>query len=45
MKTEEINYSNREIIDNILNQCNEKQLKVIKDLLIAICPNFNDLIK
>lgn len=45
MKTEEINYSDREIIDNILNQCDEKQLKVIKEVLIAICPNFDDLQK
>ena len=45
MKTEIINYSDREIIDNILNQCDEKQLKIIKDVLIAICPNFDDLKK
>lgn len=45
MKTKEINYSDREIIDNILNQCDEKQLKVIKEVLIAICPNFDDLKK
>lgn len=45
MKTEEINYSDREIINNILNQCDEKQLKIIKEVLIAICPNFDDLKK
>lgn len=45
MKTEIINYSDREVIDNILNQCDEKQLKIIKDVLIAICPNFDDLKK
>ena len=45
MKTEIINYSDHEIIDNILNQCDEKQLKIIKDVLIAICPNFDDLKK
>ena len=45
MKTEIINYSDREIIDNILNQYDEKQLKIIKDVLIAICPNFDDLKK
>lgn len=44
-KIEEINYSDREIINNILNQCDEKQLKVIKEVLIAICPNFDDLKK
>lgn len=45
MKTEIINYSDREIIDNILNQCDENQLKIIKDVLIAICPNFDELKK
>ena len=40
MKTEEINYSDREVIDNILNQCDGEQLKVIKEILIALCPNF-----
>ena len=45
MKTKEVNYSDREIIDNILNQCDEKQLKIIKEVLIAICPNFDDLQK
>ena len=45
MKTEVVNYSDREIIDNILNRCNQKQLKIIKEVLIAICPNFNDLQK
>jgi len=45
MKTEEINYSDREVINNILNQCDEKQLKVVKDVLIAICHNFDDLQK
>ena len=42
MKTEEINYSDREVIDNILNQCNGKQLNVIKEMLIALCHNFED---
>lgn len=45
MKTEEIKYSDREIIDNLLNQCDEKQLKIVKDVLIAICPNFEELLK
>lgn len=42
MKTEEINYSDREVINNILDQCNEKQLSVIKEMLIALCRNFDD---
>lgn len=38
-------YKDREIIENILNNCSEKQLKIIKDVLVAICPNFEELIK
>lgn len=45
MKVEELNYSDREIIDNLLNNCDEKQLKIIKDVLIAMCPNFDELLK
>lgn len=44
-KVEEKNYPDREIIDNILDSCDEKQLKIIKDVLIAICPNFDYLKK
>ena len=36
-------YADREIIDNILNNCNEKQLKAIKEVLVAICYNFDNL--
>ena len=38
-------YKDREVIENILNTCDEKQLKVIKEVLIAICPNFEELLK
>lgn len=38
-------YSDREIINNLLDRCDEKQLKVIKEILIAICPNFADFEK
>ncbi len=38
-------YKDREIIENILNNCDDKQLKVIKDVLIAVCPNFDNLKK
>ncbi len=40
---EEKIYHDREIINNILDRCDEKQLKIIKDVLVAICPNFEDL--
>ena len=38
-------YPDREIIENILDKCDDKQLRVIKDVLVAICPNFEDLKK
>lgn len=38
-------YKDREIIDNILNNCNEKQLKAIKEVLVAIYYNFDNLNK
>lgn len=44
-KVEIKEYGDREIIENLLNNCDEKQLKVIKEVLIAICPNFEDLKK
>lgn len=44
-KMEEKNYPDREIINNLLDRCDEKQLKIIKDVLVAICPNFEDLNK
>ena len=44
-KVEIKEYEDREIIENLLNNCDEKQLKIIKDVLIAICPNFDDLNK
>lgn len=44
-KVEEKEYKDREIIDNILNNCDEKQLKAIKEVLVAICYNFDNLNK
>ena len=38
-------YQDREIINNLLDRCDEKQLKIIKEVLVAICPNFDDLKK
>ena len=38
-------YKDREIIENILDKCNEKQINVIKDVLIAIYPNFEEILK
>lgn len=44
-KVEEKTYPDEEIINNIINKCNEKQLKIIKDVLIAMFPNFDELKK
>lgn len=44
-KMEEKDYSDKEIIENMINKCNEKQLKIVKDVLIAICHNFEDISK
>lgn len=38
-------YSDREIINNLLDRCNEKQLRIVKEILVAICPNFADFEK
>ena len=44
-KVEEKNYKDKEILENIINRCNEKELKVIKDVIVAMYPNFKDIIK
>ena len=43
--TEAKEYKDREIIDNILNICDEKQLKAIKEILIALNQNFEEFEK
>ena len=44
-KMEEKNYSDKEIIETIINRCNENELKVIKEVIVAMYPNFKDIIK
>lgn len=44
-KVEIKEYKDREVIENILDNCDGKQLKIIKEVLIAICPNFESIIK
>lgn len=44
-KVEVKEYKDREIIENILDKCNEKQIRVIKDILIAIYPDFEEILK
>lgn len=36
-------YSNKEILQNIINRCNEEELEVIKDLIIAAYPNLGKM--
>ena len=44
-KVEEKTYKDKEILQNIIDRCDEKELKVIKDVIIAMYPNFKDIIK
>lgn len=36
-------YSNREILKNIIDRCNEEELAVIKDLIVAAYPNLDKM--
>lgn len=45
MEKENKEYSDREIINNLLDRCDEKQLRIVKEILVAICPNFADFEK
>lgn len=38
-------YSNKEIIEEIINRCNDEELGVIKDLIVAVYPNFKYILK
>lgn len=44
-KVEEKDYSDKEILQSIINKCDEKELKVIKEVIVAMYPNFKDIIK
>lgn len=43
-KVEEKEYKDKEILQNIINRCDAKKLKVIKDVIVAMYPNFEDII-
>lgn len=45
MEKENKEYSDREIINNLLDRCDEKQLRIVKEILVAICHNFADFEK
>lgn len=36
-------YEDKKIIENITNVCNEKELKIIKDLILVVFPKFKDI--
>lgn len=38
-------YSNKEILLNIIDRCDEEELAVLKDLIIATYPNLNSIMK
>ncbi len=38
-------YSNKEILEEIINRCNEEELGVIKDLIVAVYPNLKYILK
>lgn len=37
-------YSDKEIVQNIINKCDEQELVVIKQLILAVFPKFEDII-
>ena len=38
-------YENREIIKNIIDRCSEEELEVLKDVIVAIFPNLDEIMK
>lgn len=38
-------YTDKEILQTIIDRCTEKELKVIKEVIVAMYPNFKDIIK
>lgn len=44
-KVKEKKFSDKEIIENIINRCNDEELKVIKNVVVAIYPDFKDIVK
>jgi len=37
-------YSNKDILQEIINRCNEEELQVITDLIVATYPNLNKIV-
>ena len=42
-KMEDKDYSNKEILQTIIERCNENELKIIKEVIVAMYPNFKDI--
>lgn len=37
-------YTSKEILQNIIDRCNEEELEIIKDIIVATYPNFNKIV-
>ena len=37
--------TNKEILHEIINRCNEEELNVLKDVIVAIYPDLNKILK
>lgn len=37
------NYTNREILENIISRCSEEEVAVLKDIIVATFPNLNKI--
>lgn len=38
-------YSNKEILEEIVNRCNEEEVSILKDIIVATFPNLDGIIK
>lgn len=38
-------YSNKEILEEIINRCDEEELQVIKDMVVSVYPHLNKVLK
>ena len=36
-------YTNKELLQNIIDRCDEEELGIIKDIIIAIFPNLSEI--
>lgn len=44
-KLEDKKFTNKEILQTIIERCNEKELKIIKDVIVAMYPNLKNITK